>query len=153
MTIGTLPSSNLVARRIGPIYAKYVAAPSYIEKHGSPENPEEFAKHEALMQGTETWPVMENGKVIMMRPQGRFKGDNGVALVAAALAGLGIAGLPVGLIEDHLASGALVPVMPLYPPPELGIFLVRPPGQHPSRKIRVLTEMLIDCFGEHTQPR
>lgn len=151
--VGSLPSSNLVARRIGPIYAKYVAAPSYIEKHGSPKNPEEFVTHEALMQGTEAWPVMDNGKVIMMRPQGRFKGDNGVALVAAALKGLGIAGLPVGLIEDHLASGTLVPVMPLYPPPELGIFVVRPPGQHPSHKIQVLTEMLIECFGEHSQTK
>ena len=151
--VGSLPSSNLIARRIGPMYAKYVAAPSYIEKHGSPETPEEFVTHEALMQGTETWPVMDGGKVIAMRPQGRFKGDNGVALVAAALAGLGIAGLPVGLIEEHLASGALVPVMPDYPPPELGIFVVRPPGQHPSRKIRVLTEMLIECFGENAQAR
>jgi DNA-binding transcriptional LysR family regulator len=46
-----------------------------------------------------------------------------------------------------LASGALLPVMTRYPPPELGIYVVRPPGQHPARKIRVLTEMLIECFG------
>jgi len=33
--------------------------------------------------------------------------------------------------------------------PEAGIFVVRPPGQHPTRKIRVLTEMLIACFGPY----
>lgn len=147
--VGSLPDSNLIARRVGPIHAKYVASPSYIDRYGSPETPEEFVTHQALMQGTETWPAMDGGKLIAMKPQGRFKGDNGVALVAAALAGLGIAGLPVGLIEEHLASGALVPVMPHYPPPELGIYVVRPPGQHPSRKIRVLTDMLIECFGQH----
>ncbi len=56
--------------------------------------------------------------------------------------------LPNGLIVDHLASGALVPVMTRYPPPVFGIFVIRPPGQHPLRKVRVLTELLIECFGD-----
>jgi hypothetical protein len=30
---------------------------------------------------------------------------------------------------------------------EGGIFLIRPPGQNPARKIRVLTELLIEHFG------
>lgn len=145
--VGLLPDSNLVARKIGPIFGRFVASPAYIDRHGSPETPEELAMHQALMQGTETWPIMDGGKVVAIRPHGRFKADNGVALVAAALAGLGIAALPDGLTEDHVASGALVPVMTRYPIPEHGIFVVRPPGQHPSRKVRVLTEMLIACFG------
>lgn len=144
--VGTLPDSSLVARRVGTISAKYVASPAYIEKHGAPETPEEFVTHEAVMQGNETWPVMDANELIAMKVQGRFKADNGAALIAAALAGIGIAGLPEDLILAHLASGALVPVMPRFPAPELGIFVVRPPGQHPARKIRVLTEMLIECY-------
>lgn len=147
--VGFLADSNLLARRIGPIQAQFVASPSYIAKHGAPETPEEFVTHQAVMQGTESWPVMVDGKIVMIKPQGRFKGDNGVALVAAALAGLGIAALPVDLIAEHLESGALVPVMPNYPIPTIGIYVVRPPGRHPARKIRVLTEMLIECFGGH----
>jgi DNA-binding transcriptional LysR family regulator len=144
--VGQLPDSNLVARRIGPLRGKYVASPAYIEKHGAPETPEELLTHQALMQSNETWPAMDGNKLVGINPQGRFKADNGAALVAAALAGLGIAVLPEGLIGEHLASGALVPVMTRYQPPELGIYVVRPPGQHPARKIRVLTEMLIECF-------
>ncbi|WP_129792317.1 LysR family transcriptional regulator [Sphingosinicella sp. CPCC 101087] len=145
--VGFLADSNLVARRIGPIQALLVASPDYIAEHGAPGTPEELVTHQAVMQGTESWPLTVDGKVVMVKPQGRFKGDNGVALVAAALAGLGIAALPVDLISEHLDSGALVPVMPRYPIPEIGIYVVRPPGQHPARKIRVLTEMLIECFG------
>jgi DNA-binding transcriptional LysR family regulator len=104
--------------------------------------------HEALMQGTETWQLMNGDKVITVRPQGRFKADNGAALVAAAVAGLGIARLPDGLTNEHLASGALVPVLTRHPPPPAGIYVVRPPGQNPARKIRVLTEMLIECFQD-----
>lgn len=145
--VGKLPDSNLIARKIGPIHAKYVATPDYIAKHGSPQTPEELVTHQALMQGTETWPALDGDKVIAIKPTGRFKADNGVALVAAALSGIGIAVLPVELIRAHLESGALVPVMERYPVPEHAIYVVRPPGQHPLRKIRVLTEMLIECFG------
>ena len=99
------------------------------------------------MQGTETWHFIDGDKTVSVHPQGRFKADNGTALAVAAVAGLGIAWLPACLIEDYLASGALVPVMTRYPPPTAGLFVVRPPGQHPARKVRVLTELLIEQFG------
>ena len=66
--------------------------------------------------------------------------------VVAAVAGLGIAALPDDLIDDHLQSGALMTVMAHHPPPPAGIYVVRPPGRHPARKVRVLTDMLIACF-------
>ncbi|MDM9646742.1 LysR family transcriptional regulator [Rhizobium sp. S163] len=144
--IGYLPDSNLVARRVGPLCGRFVASPDYIAGNGSPETPDELLKHEALMQGTEIWQVTDGDAVLNIRPQGRFKADNGVALLAAALEGLGIARLPNGLTDPHVASGALVEVMAKHPPPTAGIFVVRPPGQHPAKKVRVLTEMLIECF-------
>jgi DNA-binding transcriptional LysR family regulator len=86
-------------------------------------------------------------KTIAVHPQGRFKADNGAALAAATVAGLGIAALPDFLTEKELASGALVALMNSYPLPEAGIFILRPPGHHPARKVRVLTELLIEHFG------
>jgi DNA-binding transcriptional LysR family regulator len=144
--IGYLRESNLAVRRVGPIYGKLVASPEYIKARGAPESPDELLAHEALMQGTEDWRFSEGKRIVTVRPQGQFKADNGSALVAAAVAGLGIAYLPDGITQEYLASGALVPVMTRYPLPPAGIYVVRPPGQPPVRKIRVLTEMLIDCF-------
>ncbi|MGE8944363.1 LysR family transcriptional regulator [Leptospira interrogans] len=146
--VGYLPDSNLIARRVGPIYGKLVASPDYIKAHGSPETPDEIVAHQALMQGTETWQFMDGDKILTVRPQGRFKADNGAALVAAAAAGLGIAWLPDGITCEYLASGALVLVMTRYPPPPAGVYVIRPPGQHPSRKVRVLTDLLLECFVE-----
>ncbi|WP_313443029.1 LysR family transcriptional regulator [Novosphingobium sp.] len=145
--VGHLTDSTLLARRVGTTTATYVASPAYIAQHGAPETPEEFVTHEVVMQGTETWMAIDGDRIVPLKPQGRFKADNAVALVAAALEGIGLAGIPTELITEHLATGALVPVMPRYPPPDLGIYVIRPPGQHPARKIRVLTEMLVDCFG------
>ncbi|MBP0494893.1 LysR family transcriptional regulator [Pararoseomonas indoligenes] len=145
--IGYLPNSNFIARRVGPIHGKLVASPDYIQAHGSPETPDELLGHQALMQGTEAWQFMDGDRIVTVRPQGRFKADNGTALAAAALAGLGIAWIPDGITREHLASGALVPVMTRYPPPPAGVYVIRPPGHLPARKIRVLTDLLIECFN------
>lgn len=142
--VGILQDSNLIAKRVGPIYGKLVASPDYINAHGSPQTPEQLVTHEALMQGTEAWQFMDGGTIVTVQPQGRFKADNASALAAAAAAGLGIARLPDCFTHDYVASGALVPIMTRYPPPPAGAYVVRPPGQHPARKVRVLTEMLIE---------
>jgi DNA-binding transcriptional LysR family regulator len=145
--LGFLRDSNLVARRICAIHGRFVASPSYIAKHGAPQTPDDLLSHEALMQGTESWRLVDRGKTVVLRPRGRFKADNGAALLAAALAGLGVATLPDFLVETHVASGALKPVLTNYPPPDAGLFVVRPPGDFPPRKVSVLTEILFEYFG------
>jgi DNA-binding transcriptional LysR family regulator len=151
--VGTLVDSNLLAKRIGPIFGQCVASPDYIHANGSPETPYDLLAHEALMQGTESWQFMDGDKIITLRPHGRFKADSGVALVDAAIAGLGVARAPDGLIIDHIASGKLVPVLTRYPPPPAGAYVVRPPSHFLTRKIRVLTEMLIECFDNLPQDK
>ena len=149
--VGYLPDSNLIARCVGPLYGKLVASPDYVAAHGAPETPDELLAHEALMQGTEAWQFSDGDAVVTVHPRGRFKADNGTALIAAAVAGLGIAWLPDGLTQPYLDAGTLVPVMPRYPPPAAGIYVIRPPGPHPSLKVRALTELLIACFDETPQ--
>lgn len=146
--VGYMQDSNLVARRVGAIHGKFLASPSYIAEHGAPEAPAEIAYHQALMQGTEAWQFVDGDKIVTINPQGRYKADNGIALAAAAAAGLGVAWLPDCVTDTYLASGALVPIMTRYPVPSAGVFVIRPPGQHPSRKIRILTELLIERLGE-----
>ncbi|SIT54061.1 Transcriptional regulator, LysR family [Mesorhizobium prunaredense] len=147
--VGYLQDSNLIAKRIGPIYGKLVASPDYIKASGSPQTPDELVTHQALMQGTEAWQFMDGDKIVTVQPQGRFKADNATALAAAAVAGLGIAWLPDCITYDHVTSGALVPIMTRYPPPSAGAYVVRPPGKHPTRKVRVLTDMLIEYFARN----
>ncbi|MEI4483425.1 MULTISPECIES: LysR family transcriptional regulator [unclassified Phyllobacterium] len=149
--VGHLQDSNLVARRVGPLFGKLVASPAYVEAHGAPVTPDEIVNHQVVMREAETWQFMDVDKIVLVRPQGRFVADNGVSLVAAALEGIGVAYLPEPLVADHISSGALVPIMTGYPVPPAAIFVVRPPGRYPTRKVRILTEMLIECFGNLTE--
>ncbi|HKR42864.1 MAG TPA: LysR family transcriptional regulator [Paraburkholderia sp.] len=145
--IGHLADSSLVARRIGSIFGKLVASPAYIRTRGKPGTPDEITNHDTVSQHAETWRFTRDGRVMTVNPRARFTSNNGQALVAAALAGLGITSLPDFLTAEHVASGALIPIMCEFPVPEAGFFVIRPPGAHPSRKVRVLIEILIEHFG------
>jgi DNA-binding transcriptional LysR family regulator len=144
--VGHLPDSNLMARRVASMRARLVASPDYIRRYGSPETPDELLSHEALLQGTETWHLMDGPRVITVRPQGRFKADNAEALAAAAVAGLGIAKLPEALIETY-PPNVLTPVTAQFPVAPCGVYVIRPPGQL-VRKVRVLTELLVQHLGQ-----
>lgn len=80
-----------------------VASPAYIHAHGAPEIPDELMAHEALMQGTEAWKFRDGDQIITVHPRGRFNADEGTTLIAAAVAGLGIAWLPDSLTGEYLA--------------------------------------------------
>ncbi|MBL6077085.1 LysR family transcriptional regulator [Belnapia sp. T18] len=145
--VGYLQDSSLVTRQIAPIHGKLVASADYIERHGAPRRLEELARHEALMQGSETWRLLDGGRVVTIHPRGRFKADSASALVAAACAGLGLANLPDFITDPFVSSGALVPVMTRHPVPQAGLYVVRPPGTYPSRKVQALIDAMVTAFG------
>lgn len=145
--VGYLPDSNLVARRIGSFSVRLFASPDYVATHGAPETPEDVPGHPAVMIATETWTFSAGGKPFPVRPTGRFKADSAIAIAEATAAGAGIAALPDVIAEPYVAAGALIPVMPRYALPSIGMFVVRPPGQHSPRKVQALTDLLIERFG------
>ena len=145
--LGLLPDSSLIARRICTFQVKLVASPHYIATHGMPNTLGELERHFAVTKKGEVWPLKDQGKTVVVRPRARFFADNGEAILAATLAGIGIAALPDFLIDPHLVSGRLVTVLSMYAPSGAGMFVVRPPGAYPNRKVRVLTEFLMEHFG------
>jgi len=145
--LGILADSNLVARRIASFGGSLVASPDYLAKHGTPRTPEDLQGHAAINRINDTWPLMHDGREISIHPRARFTADNGEALIPAVLAGLGIALVPDFLVAGHIASGRLVVVMPDYPLPEAGVYVVRPPGGSASCKVRALIDIMLEKFA------
>ena len=146
--LGRLKDSSLIARRIAPIRRAVVASPGYLARHGCPETPGDLARHEFLMRPDQSnsavWQFRAGQRLISVRPEGRFKADNGEAILQAAIAGLGIAACPPSWFRPAIESGALVPLLPNYPLTEAGLFLVRPPGSPVPGKVRALTDLLLE---------
>lgn len=148
--IGNLQDSSLVARRIAPARAVVVASPDYLSRRGSPQTPEDIAAHDCLIytgRAVADWEFHSGKRLLSVRPKGRLHSDSGEAIVEWALAGLGLAMVPTFVIPDHIANGALVPLLLDYPAPEFGVYAVRPPGSHVPGKVRVLIDTLVDHFG------
>jgi DNA-binding transcriptional LysR family regulator len=146
--LGALPDSSLIARRIAPMHGVVVASPAYLERHGMPATLAELATHEAIIQGTSAWRFRDGRREVSVPVQGRFESDSGEATLSAALAGVGVSMLPTFLAGAHIASGRLRVLLGEYEIPEFGLYVVRPPpASHVSRKIRVLTEILLEQFG------
>jgi DNA-binding transcriptional LysR family regulator len=145
--VGYLPDSNLVARRIGSFPVSLFASPDYIDQQGVPETPDDVLKHQAIMIGTESWKFNDGKKTVSINPQGRFKTDSAIAIAEAIAMGIGIGALPDVIAETCDASDRLKRIMTHYKLPEVGIFVVRPPGQHLARKLRVLIDLLAEKFG------
>jgi DNA-binding transcriptional LysR family regulator len=150
--LGMLEDTNLIARRIAAFGGRLVASPAYLKKRGTPRTPDDLLAHATINRINDEWPLLHEGKTITIRPQARFTADNGAALVPAVLAGLGVALLPDFLIGDHVASGAMVMLLPDYPMPEAGIYVVRPPGGHASCKVRALIDIMVEKFGNKACP-
>lgn len=146
--IGHLVDSTLIARRIGQVRAHFVASPAYVAEHGVPATLHEVDAHDALTLRSDPWPVMLRGKMARVHPRSRFRADNGMALVSAAVAGVGISLLPDFLVDEHIASGALLTFFEDHVPPPTPIHVVRPPSPWTPRKVGILIEKLIERFAE-----
>jgi DNA-binding transcriptional LysR family regulator len=72
---------------------------------------------------------------------------NSKAVLVAVLKGFAIGLLPDFRSRPFLESGDLTPMLEAYPPPQGGLGVVRPPGDHVPRKIVVLPELLLRRFG------
>lgn len=145
--LGELSDSTLVARRIASVRGVVVASPAYLARMGEPKTPAELEQHEVLRRDDGNWRFQENGRVVTIRPHGRFVADSGAALLAAAVAGLGVAMLPAFLAGQAADRGELKVILADYPVPVAGMYLLRPPpASYMPNKIRVLMDALMARF-------
>ncbi|MBU3078742.1 LysR family transcriptional regulator [Sphingomonas quercus] len=145
--VGYMPDSNLIARKIGSLPMRLYASPDYIVANGAPEYPGDILKHSAVTAGTASWVFSDGDQSFTVHPQGRFKADNAYVLAEAAAAGLGVLAMGEMIAGPYVDAGKLVPIMTGFTLPDVGIFVVRAPGQHVPRKVRVLIDLLTEKFS------
>lgn len=118
-------------RKIRPVRRLLVASPGYLALQGTPQDPDDLeARHciafdqEAL---SEDWELSHAGRTRKLHAGKVLATNNGEVCARLAENGEGIALLPYFIVEDALASGNLVPVLPEWEPPTLWLTLYYPP--------------------------
>ena len=144
--IASLPDSSLVSRRLASTRLVLCAAPSYLERRGTPAHPCELAQHDvlgySLLAMGDQWQFTGPEGAVSVKVRPRMWSNNGDTCIAAALQGAGIQLQPTFLIEEALASGQLVEVLAPYRSIELGIYAVYPSRKFVLPKVRGLVDFL-----------
>ena len=141
---GPLPDSGLVARRVGRLQGSVVAAPAYLDLHGTPQTLADLARHACLRYDERVTSWTFDSQVAV--PVGRGIAVNStLAQLQAARNGAGLALLSDYLSEADVAAGRLVRVLPEQRPPAVGLFAVHPYSRHVPVKVSVA----IEFFAEH----
>lgn len=139
LRIGALPDSTLVQRALDSLPLVMCATPGYLRRHGRPHVPADLDHHACLSfshHRASSWPL-ESEQGVGLRPvAGPIRANSGLALRLFALAELGIAMLPLCVVEQDLQEGTLCEVLRDHAPQPLDLRFLALPGRMDTPKVR-----------------
>ncbi len=150
--LGDLPDSNFKQRKIADCPRTLAASPAYLEQHNTPQTPEDILKaHNCLLlryprSPEYFWTLQTDAGPQKLSVSGRFDADTGDVLTEWALAGEGIVNKPRFEIAAHLASGALVEVLPDTPPQPTPFVCLYPHRKLQDPKVSLFIDYMINAL-------
>lgn len=147
--IGRLPDSSLIARKLCLSRRVVCCSPAYAREKTLPQSIEEIRAHSCIdyanTHANRLWQFASPGSDAAPRgvaTHSRLVTNNGEVMRDLAIAGLGLAILPLFIVADALRSGALIHVLPDERPLPDTIYAVYPSTRHVSRRVRALVDYL-----------
>ncbi|MBC7992534.1 MAG: LysR family transcriptional regulator [Rhizobacter sp.] len=158
---GELTNQSLMARRVGDLQLRVCAAPSYLERAGTPVHPRELegAQHRTVgflsprTGKVLSYPLRREGESIEVQGRHVLTVDDGNAYLAAGLAGLGVLWLPDYMSKAYLARGELVALFEGWHLDPMPMYLAFPPNRHVSTKLRVFIDWVVQLMAQHAPMR
>jgi len=150
--VGPLGEASLVRVRVGTVPSIVVASPDYLARAGRPGVPADLARHNclrySLVSAAREWRFQGPRGDVPVPVAGNFEVNHGGAMREAAIAGLGVARLPLFLVAEALASGALVELLSEFRLPPSGVHLVYARGAAPLPKVKAFVEKVGDALRD-----
>ena len=141
---GILPDSTLIARKLASTHRILCASPDYLARRGVPVASADLARHHCVIAGPSTdssWGLDGPRGQETVAVSGRFAANEMQAVVAAAIAGYGIAQLPYHVAEASVREGRLRRVLGDYTTPVGGLYAVYPSSRHVSPLVKEFIEL------------
>ncbi|EJN06317.1 LysR family transcriptional regulator [Phyllobacterium sp. YR531] len=135
--------AGITARRVARQHMIVCASPSYLAKHGKPEQVSDFSQHQAIIyrrSGRIRQWVFPDGEALL--PRNRIRLDDLDAIADAAVSGMGLAWLPSWLVRERLQQGLLVHLVPDQPGLLYDCYAMWLQTPHLSLKVRVAVDAL-----------
>ena len=141
-------SAGLVSRRLMQQTLHVCASPTYLSRRGHPRTVEELRQHDCIVgfrRGTPLqWDFLdESGGTFRFSPPSTHEVGDGDAIIAAALAGLGLCQMPSSLVAEHLRTGDLVAILQDTAAVSVNVHALWPGSRHLSAKVRYIVDALV----------
>jgi DNA-binding transcriptional LysR family regulator len=146
---GEQVAKDMIAVRIGPdLRMAVVGAPSYFKGRPEPKKPQDLLEHNCINLRLPThgslysWEFEKGRRDLRVRVEGQLTFNGTAQLLNAALAGLGVAYVPEGMVEGHIAKGRLKRVLADWCPPYSGYHLFYPSRRQSSAAFTLVVDAL-----------
>ena len=146
--------SLLVARKLADSRRVVCCSPNYANERGLPKTLAELPQHVGIgyarLAANHLWqfaPARRRARLHLATPKGRILTNNGEAMRDAAVAGLGLAVLPLFIVAEDLRAGRLIHVLPRETPVPDAIYAVYPQRRHKLRRLSIVVEHLRNALA------
>jgi DNA-binding transcriptional LysR family regulator len=149
---GEVGPPGLIARKLLETRIVAVAAPSYLERRGTPHKPADLLHHECLhfrdpVTGKPFgWEFHRKGEVVEVAATGRVLFNDLQTKLAACMAGQGIALSVAFGLEPFLADRRLIQVLPDWAEERYTLYSYYPSRHLPPAKVRVFLDFLLESL-------
>jgi DNA-binding transcriptional LysR family regulator len=139
----------MIAVRIGPdLRMAVVGAPSYFRPRAEPMKPQDLVDHNCInlrlpVHGTDyAWEFESGNRELRVRVEGQLTFNTTTQLLKAAVAGLGLAYVPEGMVQALIVKGRLTRVLADWCPPYSGYHLFYPSRRQSSAAFSLVVDAL-----------
>ena len=146
---GEQVAKDMIAVRIGPdLRMAVVGAPSYFKSRPAPKRPPDLIGHNCINLRLPThdnvyaWEFERNDRQLRVRVDGQLTFNTTAQQLNAALAGLGLAYVPEGMVQNHIAKGRLRRVLEDWCQPYSGYHLFYPSRRQSSAAFSLVVDAL-----------
>jgi DNA-binding transcriptional LysR family regulator len=146
---GEQVAKDMIAVRIGPdMRMAVVGAPSYFKDHPEPKKPQDLIGHNCINLrlprhgNLYAWEFEKGSRELRVRVEGQWTFSGTAQLLNAALAGCGLAYVPAGMVQTHIAKGRLRRVLADWCLPYSGYHLFYPSRRQSSAAFALVVDAL-----------
>ncbi|MEO8604711.1 MAG: LysR family transcriptional regulator [bacterium] len=154
--IGILPSSSLVATRIGSTRHVLCGSPAYFSARGRPRRPEDLAAHDCIsfenLATPRGWTFKSGKAERAVQIRSRLAVTTAEAAIDAARAGLGVTRVLSYMIEDAKRSGALAVALEAFEPTPWPVQVVHANQGPLPLKVRAFLDFAVPRLKTRLRP-
>jgi DNA-binding transcriptional LysR family regulator len=157
---GPQPPSSMTSRRLLESRVLTVASPSYLKKHARPKRPEKLTEHDCIQyidpqRGKPfEWEFHRGREIVRVETTGRLTLTDVDTMVAACVAGAGIAQVLALGVEHLIANGDLIELFPEWPGETFPLYAIRPSRRLPPAAVEAFLDFCREiCESVETTPQ